>query len=94
MPHPLPRGLHTFTGNLTARISPTLEKSHLVPPVRSMNQWQPSVDLTRNFHAPIQGPLTPNFVKSPVYPREGVGHDIDKCITFINLHIQNLVLVL
>ena len=26
-------------------------------------------------------PLIPNLVKSPIYPREGVGYDNDKCIS-------------
>ena len=36
-------------------------------------------DLTAAF-APVVGNLTPRFVKSPVFPHPGVGHEIDKCI--------------
>ena len=41
--------------------------------------WEHSADLTI-YLAPIHGALTPQFVKSPLYPREGVGHDTDRCI--------------
>ena len=41
--------------------------------------WEHSADLTI-YLAPIHGALTPKLVKYPLYPREGVGHDTDRCI--------------
>ena len=46
------------------------------PPI---SEWEHSADLTI-YLAPIHGALTPQFVKSPLYSREGIGHDTDRCI--------------
>ena len=49
-----------------------------------------SADLTIHL-APIHGALTPMFVKSPLYPREGgVEHDTDRCITYTIDNAENI----
>ena len=45
----------------------------------SISGWEHSPDLTI-YLAPIHWALTPQFVKSPLYPMEEVGHDTDRCI--------------
>ena len=54
-------------------------KTHIDGRGTPISGWEHSADLTI-YLVPIHGALTPQFVKSPLYPREGVGHDTDRYI--------------